>query len=169
MKLRGVIYVAFLASIFIACHKDDPSSFPVSTLPDGATPFSEEDIQFVPYTSGNKVFATLPDLDSTKTLIFKERLRSEDYYAWDQTFFQFGDDANLELELRLRYLQSDVSTKTLAMYFPYYDSGGTLRENLFEMPVSSEGIETSFFQNIVTFHDTLVLNSIEFYNVFEVL
>ena len=168
MNNRVVIFLFFLSVVLISCEKDEPSTGPTSTLPDGATPFTEEDIQFVPYNSGNRVFSTLPDLDSSMTLTFRERVRSEDYFAWDQTFFQYGDDANLELELRLRYLQSDASKKTLAMYFPYYDNGGTLRENLFEVPVTSEGIETGFFQNIVEFHDTLVLNSIEFYDVFEI-
>ncbi|MCH2235129.1 MAG: hypothetical protein MK078_12825 [Crocinitomicaceae bacterium] len=168
MKFRPYIFLLFSFLLVISCNKEEPSSGSASTLPDGAEPYTEEDIQFVPYNSGNRNFATLPDLDSSLTLVFKERLRSEDYFAWDQTFFQYGDDPTLELELRLRYLQSDVSQKTLAMYFPYYDNGGILRQNLFEVPVSSEGIETSFFQDIVTFHDTIVLNAIEFYDVFEI-
>ena len=74
----------------------------------------------------------------------------------------------MKIELRLRYLQADVSKKTLAIYMPYYDVNEILRSNLFEMPINYSDIENGFFKNIVEFHDTLIINSVERYKVFEV-
>ncbi len=107
-------------------------------------------------------------LDSTLELQFVERSRTEEYFTWDQTFFKFSTDTELEAEFRLRYLQSDNSQKTLAMYLPYRDLNNIPRTNLFELPISHVGIETGLFQNLIDFHDTLVLNSIMWYNVYEV-
>ena len=70
--------------------------------------------------------------------------------------------------MRLRYLQSDVSKKTLALYMPYYDNSNVLRNNLFEIPIDNVGIEDSFFANIIEFHDTLIVGGTERYNVYEV-
>lgn len=150
----------------MACQKPEPQTN--STLPEGATPYTETDIQFVPYTSQNKVFKRMPALDSTWTLLFSERIRTEEYFAWDQTYFTFDHNPNLELELRLRYLQTDNSQKTLAVYMPYPDAGGTYRTNLFEMPITPDGLETGFFKDLIEYHDTIVLNSIEWYDVYEV-
>ncbi|UKN02668.1 hypothetical protein K6119_03965 [Paracrocinitomix mangrovi] len=149
----------------IACEKVDP---PNNTLPEGATPYTEADIQFVPYTSGDKVFKKMPLLDSTLILNFKERLRTEEYFAWDQTFFTFSTDPDLELELRLRYLQTDNSQKTLAIYMPYYDYSGVSRHNIFEMPIDSTNVSEGFFQDHIVYHDTIVFNSVEWYDVLEV-
>ena len=152
--------------IFISCNKEDTN--PTQQLPDGATPYTEMDIQFVPYTSGDKVFKRMPLLDSTLVLQFVERKRTEEYFAWDQTWFTFSSDPELKLELRLRYLQTDNSQKTLAIYMPYKDAGGTYRMNIFEMPIETDGLSTGFFQNHITFHDTVVYNSVEWYDVLEV-
>lgn len=161
--ILGIIVLLGLAG----CVKEDPTT-PTSNLPSGATPYTEADIQFVPYTSTNKVFKKLPALDSTWVLNFKERLRTEEYFAWDQTFMAFDFDPSYEVELRLRYLQTDVSQKTLAVYMPYKDNSGTPRTTLFEMPLSPTTIETSFFENIIDYHDTIVFNSISWYKVYEV-
>lgn len=150
-----------------SCDKEDPDDKP--NIPNGATPFTETDIQFVPYQSSSVVFKKMPMLDSTWIFQFKERVRSEESFAWDQTFFSMSNNADLEAEFRLRYLQSDVSQKTLAIYLPYKDAGGTARHTIFEMPVNNNGIEFGFFQNLVEYHDTIVLNAVEWYGVYEVL
>ncbi|MBI3133069.1 MAG: hypothetical protein HYZ14_00195 [Bacteroidetes bacterium] len=161
-SLTAVVFVLTLS----ACQKDEPDDS--SNLPDGATPYTETDIQFVPYQSGDRVFKTLPLLDSTLVFQFKERLRTEEYFAWDQTFFTYSTDAALEIEFRLRYLQTETSQKTLAMYLPYRDASNVARTNIFEIPISTVGLENGFFQNLVEFHDTITLNAIDWYNVYEV-
>lgn len=155
-----------LLSVFIfACHKEEDNS-QVNQIPPGSTPFSDDDILFVPYTSESPVFKD--QNGNTLTLNFKERKRTEEYYAWDQTYFTFSTDPTLELEMRLRYLQSDVSKKTLALYMPYYDASGVLQNNLFEMPIDPTGIEDGFFKNIIDFYDTLTIDGTERYDVFDV-
>lgn len=164
---RGFAYVAGILLIaFTGCQKDEPDD--TTNLPDGATPYTETDIQFVPYLSGDRVFKKLPLLDSTLVFQFKERLRTEEYFAWDQTFFTFSTDTELEAEFRLRYLQTDNSQKTLAMYLPYRDANNMVRANIFEIPISTVGLESGFFQNLIDFHDTITLNAIDWYNVYEV-
>lgn len=160
----GILLIILIS--IAACKKQDDQD--VITLPEGATPYTESDIQFVPYTSGDRIFKRMPALDSTLVFKFKERVRTEEYFAWDQTFFTYDIDPDLEVEFRLRYLQTDNSQKTLAMYMPYRDASGALQKNIFEIPITSANIETGFFQNLVDFHDTLVINSIDWYNVFEV-
>lgn len=155
-----------LALSLLACNKEEPDE---GNLPDGATPYTETDIQFVPYQSGDRVFKKLPLLDETLTLKFKERLRTEEYFAWDQTFFTYSSDAELEVEFRLRYLKTnDVSQKTLAIYMPYRDAQNEIQDNIFEMPISTIGLENGFFQNLIEFHDTITLNAIDWYDVYEV-
>lgn len=165
MKKHLLIF-AIMLSVSFACKKAEPQNN--TSLPEGATPYTESDIQFVPYTSNNAVFKRLPSLDSTVVLNFKERLRTEEYFAWDQTYFTFDHDPTLELELRLRYLQSDNSQKTLAIYMPYYDNSATYRTNIFEMPIDPTSIETGFFTNLIDFHDTIVFSGVEWYDVYEV-
>lgn len=166
MKKWIQILIPCLLMLASACQKEDPDDN--SNLPDGATPYTEADIQFVPYQSGDRVFKKLPLLDSTLILQFNERLRTEEYFAWDQTFFTYNTDPELKAEFRLRYLQTDNSKKTLAMYLPYRDLNDVPRTNIFEIPISTVGLENGFFKNLVEYHDTLVLNSIEWYNVYEV-
>ncbi len=163
--LSGLLFIGISVSL-VACNKEEPDD--TTNLPEGATPYTEADIQFVPYQSGNRIFKKLPLLDSTLELQFIERSRTEEYFAWDQTFFKYSNDPELEAEFRLRYLQSDNSQKTLAMYLPYRDLNNIPRTNLFELPISHVGIETGLFQNLIDFHDMLVLNSIMWYNVYEV-
>ncbi|MFT4600785.1 MAG: hypothetical protein ACI857_000962 [Arenicella sp.] len=166
MKHLSNIFLVVLVVVLTSCNKPEP---PVTNnLPEGATPYSETDIQFVPYQSADLVFKKMPALDSTWILNFKERVRSEEYFAWDQTYFNLDIDPTLEFELRLRYLQTDNSQKTLAVYMPYRDNSGTLRTNLFEMPITPVGLEQGFFTDLIDYHDTIVFNSIEWYNVFEV-
>ena len=168
MKLRAFIIVSITA-LLGACTKVDPPAN--NNLPEGTTPYTETDIQFVPYTSGNKIFKRMPALDSTLILNFKERIRTEEYFAWDQTYFTFSVDPELELELRLRYLQTEgESQKTLALYMPYRDGTApdSIRHNVFEMPIDPANLSGSFFVNHITYHDTIIINSIEWYDVFEV-
>lgn len=155
-----------LAVAVSSCVKDEPDD--TTTLPDGATPYTESDIQFVPYQSGDRVFKKMPLLDSTLVLQFKERLRTEEYFAWDQTFFTYSTDAALEAEFRLRYLQTENSQKTLAIYLPYRDAGDVVRANIFEMPISPANVESGFFKDLIDYHDTITLNAIDWYNVYEI-
>jgi len=163
MKLNFLILL-FSVVLIGSCVKEIEQ--PPASIPEGATAFTDSDIQFVPYTSESPVYKD--QNDNSLTLNFVERKRTEEYYAWDQTYFTFSTNVNLQIEMRLRFLQSDVSKKTLAIYMPYYDNSGVLRNNLFEMPIDYSGIETGFFKNIIEFHDTLVINSVERYNVYEV-
>ena len=165
--LKIILGLSILFSLMLTACKKEPEPEPANNLPEGVTPFTSDDLAIVPYSANNLIFKNLPALDETLTLTFKEQITNEDYFAWQQTYFTYSTDADFELELRLRYLQSDNSQKTLAMYFPYRDNSGVLRENVFEIPVSPIGIESGFFQNIIEFHDTLEINSVEFYNVYE--
>ena len=168
MKLRSFILLTAGLLLISSCKKTDP---PHNSLPDGATPYTESDIQFVPYTSGDRVFKRLPLLDSTIILNFEQRLRTEEYFAWDQTYFTFSVDPELELELRLRYLQTEnESQKTLAIYMPYRDGTAhdSIRQNVFEMPIDHSNISSSFFVDHIVFYDTIVINNIEWFNVYEV-
>lgn len=162
--LHGMAWIGLVLSVS-ACQEEPDDT---SNLPEGATPYTEADIQFVPYQSADLVFKKLPLLDSTLVLQFKERLRTEAYFAWDQTFFTYSTDPELEAEFRLRYLETEGSEKTLAMYLPYKDASNTNQTNIFEIPISTVGLESGFFQNLIDFHDTLVLNAVEWYNVYEV-
>lgn len=164
MKLKA--YFPLVVILMLACNKVEPDDS--NNLPDGATPFTEADLQFVPYTSSSLVFKKLPGLDSTLTLNFVERKREEDFFAYDQTFFNYSTDAALQAEFRLRYLYADNTQKTLAMYLPYRDAANNPQTNLFEIPISTYGLESGFFKNLVDFHDTLILNSVMWFNVYEV-
>jgi len=163
--MRALIIFLFFFLSIVSCKKTtvDP---PKNNIPKGATPFSDNDILFVPYTSESPVF--ISQYNDTLRLNFVERKRTQEYYAWDQTYFTFSTDPSFQLELRLRYLQSDVSKKTLAIYLPYYDNSNILRNNLFEMPIDYSNIEQSFFANAVNFYDTLSVAGTERYNVYEV-
>lgn len=167
MKQRFGIVALILAVALCGCKKDDDDG--ENPLPDGAVPYTEANIQFVPYNSGDETFDRVPLLDSSFSLVLKERLRTEEYFAWDQTFFYHESDTNKVFELRLRYMQTDISQKTLAIYTPYEDANGELQQNLFEMPIETPSlIDSGFFANIVDFYDTLTLNSVEFYDVYRV-
>lgn len=150
----------------LSCNKVEPDNS--NNLPDGATPFTEADLQFVPYSANSLVFKKVPGLDSTLTLNFVERKREEEFFAFDQTFFNYSTDAALQAEFRLRYLYADNTQKTLAMYLPYRDAANNPQTNLFEIPISTYGLESGFFKNLVDYHDTLILNSIMWFNVYEV-
>lgn len=166
MKLIGSMLFLGMVVAVSSCKKEDPDD--TSNLPDGATPYTETDIQFVPYQSGDRVFKKMPLLDSTLVLTFKERLRTEEYFAWDQTYFTYSTDAELEAEFRLRYLQTDNSQKTLAIYLPYRDATNTARTRIFEMPITPTNIESGFFKDLIDYHDTITLNAIDWYKVYEI-
>jgi len=166
MKLICSMLFIGIAVAVSSCKKEDPDKN--SNLPEGATPYTESDIQFVPYQSGDRVFKKMPLLDETLIFKFKKRLRTEEYFAWDQTYFTYSTDAALEIEFRLRYLQTENSQKTLAMYLPYRDATNTVRTNVFEVPISPLNIEIGFFQDLIDYHDTITLNAIDWYNVYEV-
>ena len=163
MKIFFVTLALITATV--SCKKTTVEP-PKNNIPEGATPFTDDDILFVPYTSESPMF--ISQYNDTLKLIFVERKRTQEYYAWDQTYFNFSTDPSLKVELRLRYLQSDVSKKTLAIYMPYYDNSGVLRNNLFEMPIDYTNLEQSFFANVVNFYDTLTIAGTERYNVYEV-
>ncbi|MBK7128908.1 MAG: hypothetical protein IPH66_06015 [Crocinitomicaceae bacterium] len=129
MNLKNWIFFFGMTTLVLSCNKEEPDD--TTNLPDGATPYTETDIQFVPYSSSSLVFKKLPLLDSTLVLNFVERKRTEEYFAWDQTFFTYSTDAELTAEFRLRYLQTDNSQKTLAMYLPYRDAANQIQSNIF--------------------------------------
>lgn len=166
--MKSHLFPVFLVGclMVVSCKKNVPDD--TTKLPEGATPYTEADIQFVPYQSGNRVFKKLPLLDSSLIFQFDKRVRTEEYFAWDQTFFTYSIDPELQAEFRLRYLQTDNSQKTLAMYLPYRDATGGAQQRLFEIPISPVNIENGFFKDLVDYYDTLVLNSIEWYKVYEV-
>ena len=164
--MKSVFTFIGFVMLLSSCTKDEPDN--PNNLPEGATPYTETDIQFVPYQSGDRVFKRMPFLDSTLTFNFKQRLRTEEYFAWDQTFFTYSTDAELEAEFRLRYLQTDKSQKTLAIYLPYKDATGVNRKNLFEIPISPTNVESGSLQEKVDFHPSITINSIVWTNVFEV-
>ncbi len=164
--MMKLFFISFLLIVVTVSCKKTTVEPPKNNIPEGATPFTDDDILFVPYTSESPLFVS--QYNDTLKLIFSERKRTQEYYAWDQTYFTFSTVHSLKMELRLRYLQSDVSKKTLAIYMPYYDNSGVLRNNLFEMPIDNSNIEQSFFANVVNFYDTLNLAGTERYNVYEV-
>lgn len=165
--MKSAIVLSTLILFFVVgCRKEEEED-PVNTIPPGSVPFTDSDIMFNPYTSQSINF--INQNDELLTLNFIERKRTEEYYAWDQTYFTFSTDVTLELEMRLRYLQSDVSKKTLALYMPYYDNSNVLRQNLFELPIDNTGLEDGFFKNLIEFHDTLMLNGNERYSVYEAI
>jgi hypothetical protein len=161
-----VLTVLFILVFSTASCKKTTVEPPKNKIPEGATPFTDNDILFVSYTSESPVF--ISQFNDTLRLNFIERKRTQEYYAWDQTYFTFSTNPSLKMELRLRYLQSDVSKKTLAIYLPYLDNSNVLRNNLFEMPIDYTNVEQSFFANVVKFYDTLMVAGTERYNVYEV-
>lgn len=161
--------IAFLTALLLISCKKDPDPVDLPDIPEGSEPYTEANIQFVPYSGGSRIYELMPELLENFTLTFKERKRTEAYWAWDQTWLTFSTDPTLEVELRLRYLESDASVKTLAIYMPYYDNSSVLRTSVFEIPIESpEEIESGFFAPLIDYHDTLVLNSTEWYEVYEV-
>lgn len=158
----GLIIIAF------ACNKDDANEGPF--LPNGTTPYTAIEVAFVPYTSQNLIFKKAPGFTDEINVLFNERLVTENVYAWDQTFFQLGDDSYLEIEFRLRYLQTETGTadKTLAVYMPYWDNAGVVRTSIFEMPITPVGIEAGALANVVTFHPTIDLFGTIWEDVYEV-
>lgn len=151
----------------ISCNKETIPDGPV--LPTGATPYETTEIAFVPYSAGDRIFKKSPDFTTELILNFKERLATEQVFAWDQTYFTFNIDPGLELELRLRYLQTEEEYhKSLAIYMPYRDVFGTVRTSVFETPIDKTVLETSFFTELVTYHDTLEINGTDWFGVFEI-
>ena len=160
------LYIICLLLVTISCKKDTEEG-PV--LPSGATPYEASEVAIVPYNSGDRVFKKAPEFTSEFTLNFKERIATEQSYAWDQTFFTLSFDPVLELELRLRYLQAENEYhKSLAIYMPYRDEVAVIRTTVFETPIDPTAIETGFFTELVTFHETLLINGVDWSDVYEI-
>lgn len=167
MKVNSAILLCLFALVCFSCNKDTEPEGPI--LPAGATAYSAEEVAFVPYNDGERVFKKSPDFTDELILTFKERLATEEVYAWNQTYFTLSSDPYLELELRLRYLQAEnQAEKTLAIYMPYRDENSFPRASIFEMPLDTAGIETGFFSEIITFHPSIEINGIAWDNVYEV-
>ncbi|MFT5824187.1 MAG: hypothetical protein ACI8ZM_005453 [Crocinitomix sp.] len=165
--MKQFLYISLVLIAIISCNKETIPEGPI--LPTGATPYEATEIAFVPYNSGDRVFKKAPEFTTELILNFKERLATEQVFAWDQTFFTFNVDPGLELELRLRYLQAEEEYhKSLAIYMPYRDVFGTVRTSIFETPIDETVLETSFFTELVTFHDTLEINGSDWFGVFEI-
>lgn len=164
---KSLIYIVCVALAIVSCNKDNEPDGPV--LPFGATPYETAEVAFVPYNSGDRVFKKAPEFTTELILNFKERRATKEAFAWDQTFFTFTFDLSLELELRLRYLQAETEYhKSLAIYMPYRDEVAVVRTTIFETPIDETVLETSFFSDIVTFHDTIEINGMDWYDVFEI-
>jgi hypothetical protein len=167
MKLKFYLLLFFVPLILTNCQKQEETED--STLPPGAIPFTADEVAFVPYTSTNLTFKKAPDFTEELILGFIERKATEEVFAWDQTNFHFGSDPYLNLEFRLRYLQTETTAqKTLAIYMPYWDDAGVIRSNVFEMPLVMTDDETNFFQSLVTFHESIDLNGTVWTDVFEI-
>lgn len=165
MKL--ILYIALFSIAFISCNKNDAPEGPI--LPVGAVPYEASEVAIVPYSAGDYVFKKSPDFTEEFTINFKERLATEEAYAWDQTFFTLSFDPVLELELRLRYLQAeDEYHKSLAIYMPYRDEVAVIRKTVFETPIDPTILDESFFDELVTFHEMIEINGVEWLDVYEI-
>jgi len=163
---RTVILVVFVLFVF-ACKKEAEPVGP--SLPPGTSPYTEAEIDFVPYSAGQITFKKAPAFTETLTLEFVERLATEQVFAWNQTFFKWNTDAALQLEFRLRYLQAeDEAQKTLAIYLPYRDNSGIVRSSIFETPIVSTGLSDGFFADLVSYHTEIELHGTIWNNVFEI-
>ncbi len=169
MSRRLGLFLLSTLFIVVGCEKTDMSDDP--TLPDGATPYSAEEAAFVSYTTGEYVFKKSPAFSDEISLTYHERREEKQVYAWSQTYLKFSTDTSLEVELRLRYLETEdkAARKTLAIYMPYRDFTSAIQYTIFETPIYKDELEAGFFQDKVTFHDTLDLGGSDWYNVFEIL
>lgn len=166
--MKQFLYIAIFFLGMVSCNKETEPEGPV--LPAGATAFTEAEIAFVPNGTDDKVYKKSPDFTSELILNYKERLATEQVFAWDQTFFSFNVDPGLEVEFRLRYIQVENEYhKSLAIYMPYRDVFGTVRTNIFETPINETAIETGFFSELVTFHSSIEINGTEWSNVYEII
>jgi hypothetical protein len=165
--MKNFIYISFVLFAIISCNKETIPEGPI--LPTGATPYEAVEIAFVPNIASESVFEKAPDFTEKLILNFKERLLTEQVFAWDQTFLSFNIDPGLEVELRLRYLQTEEAYhKSLAIYMPFRDVFGRVQTTLFETPIDETVMETSFFTELVTYHDTLEINGADWFGVFEI-
>lgn len=162
-------FVLLCLSVFalLACNKEPEATGPY--LPDGVTAYTEEQVATVPYTGTDQVFKKAPDFSTEISFVFVERLATQEFYAWDQTYFQLGTDPYLKVEARLRYLQAgDENYKTLAIYMPYWDDADVIRFSIFEFPIELTGFSTTFFEDLVTLHSELELGPVTWTNVYEI-
>ncbi len=165
-QFRFVFFVCGLV-FFNACEKDDDKDDPF--LPAGVTAFSDEQVALVPYSGIDQVFKKAPDFATELVLTFLERKATKEFVAWDQTFFQLGSDPYMNLEFRLRYLQTQNDTyKTLAIYMPYWDDNGVIQSTVFEFPIETTDFSGGFFAELGTFHATIDLAGSTWNNVYEI-
>jgi hypothetical protein len=161
------ILILFVPLILTNCQKEEEPD--ESTLPPGTIPYTADEVAFVPYSSTNLTFKKAPDFTEELILGFIERKATEEVFAWDQTTFHFGSDPYLNVEFRLRYLQTETtSQKTLAVYMPYWDDEGVIRSTVFEMPLILSADDANFFEPLVTFHESLDLNGTIWTDVYEI-
>lgn len=157
-----------LGVVMISCNKEPEPADPY--LPEGVTPFTTEQVGFVPYGGSDQLFKKAPGFTSELNLVFLERIATKEFYAWDQTYFQLGTDPYLKVEARLRYLQSaNENYKTLAIYMPYWDDHDVIQSTIFEFPIEMSDFSSTFFQELVTFHDELDLGPTAWTNVYEIV
>lgn len=167
-KQLFTLLILFFILVLEGCKKNDAQD---PTLPNGSTPYTAEQVNFVPYTSATSTltFKKAPDFTEELKLNFERRITLKQVFAWDQTFLSIAADTALKVELKLRYLQTaQESQKTLAVYMPYRDVTSAIQQTIFETPIVPTQIEDGFFENKVTFYDTLSLESSEWYAVFEI-
>lgn len=165
--MKGTTIISLILLVFVACKKDTETD--ESKLPDGAIPYTDSELSFVPYSATNQQFKKGPEFTQTLTFEFKERITPATFYAWDQTYFTLSTDPGLEVELRFRYLQAEEeSLKTLAIYMPYRNAAGKSYTSVFEMPIDPAAVETGFFSELIIFHASIALFDTNWENVFEV-
>lgn len=169
LTYRNLFFLFLLLGIsLLSCKKEPEATGPF--LPEGVTPYTAEQVATVPYSTSDQLFKKAPGFTSELNLVFLERIATEQFYAWDQTYFQLGADPYLKVEARLRYLQTgNENYKTLVIYLPYWDDNGVIQSTLFEFPIDMIDFSNSFFQDLVIFHEELDLGPVTWTNVYEIL
>jgi len=164
---RSQLLLGLVVFALMACNKEPEKTGPY--LPAGVTAYTAEQVATVPYTGTDQIFKKAPDFSTEISFIFLERLPTQEFYAWDQTYFQLGTDPYLKVEARLRYLQAaDENYKTLALYMPYWDDADVIRSSIFEFPIDIAAFSSTFFEHLVTLHSELDLGPLTWTNVYEI-
>jgi hypothetical protein len=129
MRFSKILLLLILFFQISACNKEGDDS---PYVPPGQRAFSDEELAFVPYTAGEKVFKKLPDLTEEFSFIFQSRTADLDVNNWDESKLLHSEDSGLELSLKFRYLQASQEVyKTLAVYMPYRKVTSAISHTLF--------------------------------------
>ncbi|WP_066757716.1 hypothetical protein [Crocinitomix algicola] len=161
----STLFIIFL--ILFSCKKEEVTDY---KLPKGAIAFTDDDLNFVPYSNQNLVFKKAPDFIEELHYQFDGRNATRNQFAWDQTYFKNAADEHLRVELRLRHLKTtNITLKTLAIYMPYWDGESKLNESLFEIPLKMDATSSEIFSGRLVFHEAIDLHGTIWENVYEIL